>query len=136
MFGTANRLLRVATSSPARSDARGDGGLVSLALAGAVLAEIALCGIIIARVACERAFCLPASTVPPHRCHDVGVCYILPPFSRVRYHTPYTGFQSSATLQQTQLVMVRKMAALERFHRGLSENTLLGFGIVYLQHSV
>ncbi|CAM9779063.1 unnamed protein product [Ectocarpus sp. 8 AP-2014] len=51
MFGTANRLLRVATSSPARSDARGDGGLASLALAGAVLAEIALCGIIIARVA-------------------------------------------------------------------------------------
>ncbi|CAN0539448.1 unnamed protein product, partial [Ectocarpus sp. 12 AP-2014] len=51
MFGTANRLLRVATSSPTRSDARGDGGLVSLALAGAVLAEIALCGIIIARVA-------------------------------------------------------------------------------------
>ncbi|CAM9454777.1 unnamed protein product [Ectocarpus fasciculatus] len=51
MFSTASRLLRVATSSPARSDARGDGGLVSLALAGAVLAEIALCGIIIARVA-------------------------------------------------------------------------------------
>ncbi|CAM9158415.1 unnamed protein product [Ectocarpus sp. 13 AM-2016] len=50
MFGTANRLLRVATSSPTRSDARGDGGLVSLAFAGAVLAEIALCGIIIARV--------------------------------------------------------------------------------------
>jgi len=44
----------VATSSPARSDAAGDGGLLSLILAGAVLGEIVLCGIIIARIACEQ----------------------------------------------------------------------------------
>lgn len=54
MLSVVRRLLRVATSSPARSDAAGDGGLLSLILVGAVLGEIVLCGIIIARIACEK----------------------------------------------------------------------------------
>lgn len=60
MLGIANRLLRVATSSPSRSDAAGHGGLVSLVYAGAVLVEIILCVIIIARIACETCRSLPA----------------------------------------------------------------------------
>ena len=53
MFDTVKRLVRVATSTPSRSDLRGDNGLVSLALAGVVLGEVVLCGIIIARIACK-----------------------------------------------------------------------------------
>lgn len=55
MLGIVKRCLRVVTSSPSRSDAAGHGGLVSLVFAGAVLCEIVLCGIIIARIACETA---------------------------------------------------------------------------------
>eukprot|EP00752_Nemacystus_decipiens_P006080 g5488.t1 len=51
MLGIVKRLLRVATSSPSRSDAAGNGGLVSLAFACVVLSEMILCGIIIARIA-------------------------------------------------------------------------------------
>eukprot|EP00903_Cladosiphon_okamuranus_P014457 g13413.t1 len=51
MLGIVKRLLRVATSPPSCSDAAGHGGLVSLVLAGAVLFEIILCGIIITRIA-------------------------------------------------------------------------------------
>lgn len=53
LLGIVKNLLRAATSPPSRSDAAGHSGLVSLVYAGAVLMEIILCGIIIARVACE-----------------------------------------------------------------------------------
>lgn len=55
MLGTAKRFIQVATNSPARSDAAGHGGLVALVFAGVVLYEIILCGLIIARIACETA---------------------------------------------------------------------------------
>ncbi|CAM9928562.1 unnamed protein product [Pylaiella littoralis] len=51
MFALVKRLLGVVTSSPSRSDAAGDHNLVSLILAGAVLGEIVLCGIIIGAIA-------------------------------------------------------------------------------------
>ncbi|CAM9453329.1 unnamed protein product [Scytosiphon promiscuus] len=50
MIGAAKRLLRVATSCPSRSHERGDSGLISLALAGTVLAEVVLCILIIIRI--------------------------------------------------------------------------------------
>ncbi|CAM9698971.1 unnamed protein product [Ascophyllum nodosum] len=51
MFSAANRWLRVLNSSPASSKERGDGMLVSLAIAVAVVGEVILCGIIILRIA-------------------------------------------------------------------------------------
>lgn len=53
MYDTVKRLVLVAMSTPFRSDLRGDNGLVSLALAGVVLGEVVLCGIIITNIACE-----------------------------------------------------------------------------------
>ena len=54
MYDTVKRLVRVVTSTPSRSDLTGDNGLVSLVLAGVVLGEVVLCGIIITLIACKR----------------------------------------------------------------------------------
>lgn len=54
MFFALKQVVRVALSSPSRSVRRGQHGLVSLALIGAILGEIVLCGLIITRIACEQ----------------------------------------------------------------------------------
>lgn len=59
MFSLMKRWMRVVRSTPALSEKTGDEGLISLALAGAVLGEIILCGIIVTRIACKRRFPTP-----------------------------------------------------------------------------
>lgn len=93
MLALFKQLVGVATSSISRSDGARNRNLVSLTLAGAVLGEIVLCGIIIGVVACERAV-IPYA----YACMHVPVWYVAACCQYVTTHNLLQQYSSTAYL--------------------------------------